>query len=263
MQSDFIKICEKINRNYLAGETVNDSTIAQFIRSAYDLIHSDDYDSLTEPFDEICYLSEMFWRIKSDCEVNPKISFQMGQVFSLTRIIKIAKDEKNHKNDSQEIYKIIQNYNKVFYVIERFPGFTHTELAEKLEMDKSRLSQILKIVFPYGLFVFRQTGTRKFYYLTDKYLKLKKEICADRSYGVFDMYFPKEFSYPKIRYLIDYGQEEKSFPIRDSRKLAQIERRYTQKDYLSYIDFLIDLKNDVNCEGETNEQEKIKAELKQ
>lgn len=139
----------------------------EFSQSTIRVVQSYSKEEITADFWKLQHFVEMFWRgRKFETEQNPVRIYQMGQLLSLTGMIRDVA-EKAEKDVS--IYEYARRWGKRYQVYKGMhdePGINHKRLAEMAGLSVSSLSQMIAQTKHDGYFIYRIAGREKYYYLT-------------------------------------------------------------------------------------------------
>lgn len=177
------KTINMISEYVFEGKEVPEELLYEFSEEVTRIIEGRGLEDIPDEFWKLENYVELYWRGgKFAYEEDPARVFQMGQLLSYTNLINIW-FEKMEKDISLEEYARIYGDKYLFFKsIHDEYGITHKELASKLQMSTSALSQFVNRIKGKGFFISRAMGREKHYYLTDKGEKLLKIMLTRKAH---------------------------------------------------------------------------------
>ena len=100
-------------------------------------------------------------------EKSPEVSYGMGAVWGAVGVYDSFARHVAEKNNDAVRRLVLENYSSIFAEVMKSPGITHSELAERCQKSKSRLTQIVSDIDEYDLLASVRNGREKHYYLTE------------------------------------------------------------------------------------------------
>ena len=145
------------------------------------------YDAANETED----IERLFASIRADFlsekykEKSPEVSYGMGAMWGAVGVYDSFVQHVAERSSDAIRMLVLENYASILAEVMKSPGITHSELAEKCQKSKSRLTQIVSDINEYNLLASVRNGREKHYYLTEyaeEKLSLPKAITNAETY---------------------------------------------------------------------------------
>lgn len=161
------KLVQMILNYLLENKEIPEELIYELSKTTVKIVENHCMEMIPQEFWELDSFVEAYWRAESYTKSNDMaFVYQMGQLFSFTNMLSTLA-EKQEKENSIEDYAIqLKDKYVIFQQIDRNPGITHKELAQRAGMSVSSLSQFLNRYKEHGFIQRRSMGREKHYYLT-------------------------------------------------------------------------------------------------
>lgn len=161
------KLVQMILNYLLENKQIPEELIYELSKTTVKIVENHCMEMIPQEFWELDSFVEAYWRAESYTKSNDMaFVYQMGQLFSFTNMLSTLA-EKQEKENSIEDYAIqLKDKYAIFQQIDRNPGITHKELAQRAGMSVSSLSQFLNRYKEHGFIQRRSMGREKHYYLT-------------------------------------------------------------------------------------------------
>lgn len=161
------KLVQMILNYLLENKEIPEELIYELSKTTVKIVENHCMEMIPQEFWELDSFVEAYWRAESYTKSNDMaFVYQMGQLFSFTNMLSTLA-EKQEKENSIEDYAIqLKDKYAIFQQIDRNPGITHKELAQRAGMSVSSLSQFLNRYKEHGFIQRRSMGREKHYYLT-------------------------------------------------------------------------------------------------
>ena len=161
------KLVQMILNYLLENKQIPEELIYELSKTTVKIVENHCMEMIPQEFWELDSFVEAYWRAESYTKSNDMaFVYQMVQLFSFTNMLSTLA-EKQEKENSIEDYAIqLKDKYAIFQQIDRNPGITHKELAQRAGMSVSSLSQFLNRYKEHGFIQRRSMGREKHYYLT-------------------------------------------------------------------------------------------------
>ena len=167
------KLLSMILEYVVDSREVPEELIYEFSGEVTRLIEGGDFEDISDEFWKLENYVELYWRgRKFDQEKSAIRIFQMGQLLTYTNMISRWLEKIQKEITLDEYARILSDKYLFFKSIHDEYGITHKELANKIQISISSLSQFVNRIKGNGFFISRSMGREKHYYLTDKGEKL-------------------------------------------------------------------------------------------
>jgi len=121
---------------------------------------------LTQVLADLIDETDAFWRQVDKTGLSGEFVFNVGRIFTLTTMIKKYYESVSSYYSPIELADKYKNRYQLFKNISNNPGITHHDLANKIDLSESRLSQLMVSLHSDGLVSSRKIGRNKYYYLS-------------------------------------------------------------------------------------------------
>lgn len=140
------------------------------------IIKENAYGAVTDRIKDFClYMSQLGSSHKhSEIVSDQVLSFQLGELYSFTRLLNAFILEKDREDDLVDNSTRFLNRRDFFQIVSENPGIKHTVLADKMHISKSSLSQFTAKIKGFRYHYERFGGREKYYYLTATGIQLLK-----------------------------------------------------------------------------------------
>ena len=146
---------------------IPEDILCEFSQDALRIVQSRLDSEIPAEFWKLQHYVEMFWRgRKFETEKDAVRIYQMGQLLSLTGMIRDIADEAEKSIPIEEYAQRWENRYLVYKGMHDEPGITHKRLAGAAGLSASSLSQMIAKTKYDGYFIYRIAGREKYYYLT-------------------------------------------------------------------------------------------------
>lgn len=136
------------------------------------------YDSISDHAKIFCLYMSHVWssQIFMESTSNPALIFQLGELHTCAKVLDDFFSEKEKENNIEENSIRFFNRKRFFEYIANNPGIKHSDLASKMDISLSNLSQFVSKIKGYKYHIERVCGREKYYYLTKTGIALLKRM---------------------------------------------------------------------------------------
>lgn len=127
----------------------------------------------------------------SSASVRDLEGFDIGANWASMRLLEECERLQGEEDERRSRSAMVRRHVKMLQIVDQNPGITQKQLAEKLSVSPSNLSQTLARLKPYGLLVVSRMGRNKHYNLTLQAQEVLRDMNAGqaRANSTVDSYY--------------------------------------------------------------------------
>jgi len=153
-----------------------------FLESLAELFDNENIQSEAPEYSELAVMVEEMWHYHEVHALSPEEAFLYGGIWGAVRLESLIRRRNADKTSMEQLIrnfhetKKAENCVQLLTAIEKKPGIKHKDLAEKLAVSPSELSQIISRLEQEKLFMAQRSGREKYYFLREKGKEVLKRL---------------------------------------------------------------------------------------
>lgn len=176
MDEKLARMSRNILQHISEMQIVTEDMMYEYTRECFTFVSEQKENFWSDGVKQLSEYLESVWRSGEYYEYTSKQAFEMGRLFALLDMLKMANDykETNVRMDMDVLR--LTSRKDIFQAIAEQNGITHKELARVVGISESSLSQFINKSELQIYVLYRKIGRTKYYYLTKSGAELLRRM---------------------------------------------------------------------------------------